>query len=264
MFSFTKTDRIGIYLDYSNMYYTKYTLWREYDISGFLRYCRDESTITKIGMYGAYDPKKATQFNRIQKLQSKYSSSKSYFYFKKLEQKWWSNKGNVDTEMWYDICEDKDLRDTIVLFTGDGDFLYIIDKLIKCGKQIVIISTKGHIAKELIDFIATQDETICRFIDIHKDNELTLPIKDILKENTRGVCIPPELYQRLQDADTTDITLLQSWLQAALDHKAYTIPTPLFLQTLQKRNKQTIASTILHRNPSEKQKFREYIGELVT
>jgi uncharacterized LabA/DUF88 family protein len=44
--------------------------------------------------------------------------------------------------MGYDIAKDRDLRDTVILFSGDGDFLYIIDQLIKENKQVIIISTR--------------------------------------------------------------------------------------------------------------------------
>jgi uncharacterized LabA/DUF88 family protein len=36
----------------------------------------------------------------------------------------------VDTEMGFDIAQDANLRDCLILFTGDGDFLYPIQKLI--------------------------------------------------------------------------------------------------------------------------------------
>jgi len=72
------------------------------------------------------------------------------------------------------------------LFSGDGDFLYIIDQLIKNeNKQIVIVSTKGHIAKELIDYTNTHHINTCRFIDMHQENEIALPIKKALKHERR-------------------------------------------------------------------------------
>gem|GEM_PF-2675733 len=37
---------------------------------------------------------------------------------------------------------DQSLRDCLILFTGDGDFLYPIQKLISLGKSIVVVSTK--------------------------------------------------------------------------------------------------------------------------
>jgi uncharacterized LabA/DUF88 family protein len=43
-----------------------------------------------------------------------------------------------------------DRYETLVLFSGDSDFDYLIKTLKKKGKRVIVISTKYHIAKELI------------------------------------------------------------------------------------------------------------------
>gem|GEM_PF-3142887 len=43
-------------------------------------------------MYGAYDPKNIPQYNRTRKLIKKFTLTKNYFYFKKLENKGGTNK----------------------------------------------------------------------------------------------------------------------------------------------------------------------------
>ena len=40
---------------------------------------------------------------------------------------------------------------TLVLFSGDSDFDYLIKILKSRGKRVVVISTKYHISKELIE-----------------------------------------------------------------------------------------------------------------
>jgi len=39
---------------------------------------------------------------------------------------------------------------TLILFSGDSDFAYLIDLLKKDGKKIFVFSTRGHISKELL------------------------------------------------------------------------------------------------------------------
>ena len=95
------TAKIWVYLDYSNMHYTKYNLWWDYNISQFIHECLNDSRIFRIAFYGAYDPKNISQYNWVQRLQNTFTDPRNYFFFKKLEQKWWKNKGNVDTECWY-------------------------------------------------------------------------------------------------------------------------------------------------------------------
>ena len=55
--------------------------------------------------------------------------------------------------------------DTLVLFSGDSDFDYLLKKLKVKGKTLVVISTKYHISKELI-------ESSDKYIDLKKLKEL--------------------------------------------------------------------------------------------
>lgn len=59
-------------------------------------------------------------------------------------------KANFDVEITVDVLEMQNQFDTLVLFSGDSDFDYLIKILRKKGKKAVVISTKHHIAKELI------------------------------------------------------------------------------------------------------------------
>jgi len=59
-------------------------------------------------------------------------------------------KANFDVEITIDVLEMIDKFDTLVLFSGDSDFDYLIRKLRAKGKRVIVISTKHHISKELI------------------------------------------------------------------------------------------------------------------
>ena len=59
-------------------------------------------------------------------------------------------KANFDVEIAVDAIEMANKFDTLVLFSGDSDFDYLIKNLKNKGKKIIVISTKYHIAKELI------------------------------------------------------------------------------------------------------------------
>ena len=59
-------------------------------------------------------------------------------------------KANFDVEIALDAYLLKDSYDTMVLFSGDSDFDYLIKKLRMEGKRAVVISTKYHISRELI------------------------------------------------------------------------------------------------------------------
>ena len=60
-------------------------------------------------------------------------------------------KANFDVEIAVDAMEMIDSFDTLVLFSGDSDFDYLLKKLRSQNKSSVVISTKYHISKELIE-----------------------------------------------------------------------------------------------------------------
>jgi len=59
-------------------------------------------------------------------------------------------KANFDVEIAVDVMEMISNFDTLVLFSGDSDFDYLLKKLKSRDKNILVISTKHHISKELI------------------------------------------------------------------------------------------------------------------
>lgn len=60
-------------------------------------------------------------------------------------------KANFDVEIAVDTIEMAGRFDTFVLFSGDSDFDYLLKNLKGKGKRIIVVSTKNHISKELID-----------------------------------------------------------------------------------------------------------------
>ncbi len=265
MFQFTKSESIWIYIDFSNIFHAKYTLGWEYDIENFLTNLKNDLTIKEVGFYWAYDKRNISQYTWVKKLQTTFTDEKFYFYFKKLEKKWDNHKWNVDTEMWFDISQNMTKWNTLVLFSWDWDFLYIIKKLIEnYEKQIVVVSTKWHIAKELINYINAQDIEKCRFIDIKKDNEIATWIKNIIKNTRRWLCIPLELLEKIKNAEIEELGEFKKWLDLALLEKANIIELPNILTWLQNRNHYDTFKTILSWRIPEKQLLHDYIESLIS
>ena len=59
-------------------------------------------------------------------------------------------KANFDVEISVEVMERTADFDTLVLFSGDSDFEYLLRKLRLKGKKLIVFSTKYHVAKELI------------------------------------------------------------------------------------------------------------------
>ena len=60
-------------------------------------------------------------------------------------------KANFDVEIAVDALKYVGNYQTIILFSGDSDFAYLIDYLHKIGKKVIVASLKHHISKELIE-----------------------------------------------------------------------------------------------------------------
>lgn len=58
------------------------------------------------------------------------------------------------------MVETKEKYDTAILVSGDSDFAAPIDRIKHAGKRIIVMSTRGHIARELLER--------AKFLDLRK------------------------------------------------------------------------------------------------
>src|SRR3990167_8832667 len=58
-------------------------------------------------------------------------------------------KGNMDVELTIDVLHNMDKYNVAVLFSGDADFLALVNYLKNRGKKVFIFSTEGNISHEL-------------------------------------------------------------------------------------------------------------------
>ena len=70
-------------------------------------------------------------------------------------------KANFDVEIAVDTTASLQDYDTLILFSGDSDFDRLIKYLRQKGKKIIVVSSRYHISKELI-------ESSNRYIDLKK------------------------------------------------------------------------------------------------
>ena len=60
-----------------------------------------------------------------------------------------NNKGDLDVELACDMLENKNNYKTAILFSGDSDFVYLVNKLKEQDKTIICISQSSSISNEL-------------------------------------------------------------------------------------------------------------------
>ena len=59
-------------------------------------------------------------------------------------------KGNCDTDIVVDAVSRMKDYDTAVIMSGDSDFVSLVHLLKGNGKKVIIVSTRWHVAKDLI------------------------------------------------------------------------------------------------------------------
>jgi len=75
-------------------------------------------------------------------------------------------KNNLDIELAFEMVDTKDKYDTAILISGDSDFDTPITRIKQAGKRIIVMSTRGHVAEELLD--------LAKYIDLRKlKNEIS-------------------------------------------------------------------------------------------
>lgn len=74
-------------------------------------------------------------------------------------------KANFDVEIAVDAFEFLSNYKTLILFSGDSDFAYLIKRLKKRGKNVIVISERGHVSRELVE-VADSYYDLHNFIDV--------------------------------------------------------------------------------------------------
>ena len=154
--------RVYVFIDAENMFYAQRTLgWKvsyERLMSYFKKECGDS---TKCFVYKGVDESNAGQKKFLDML-----DINGYIVRTKVVKKiknrggierW---KSNLDIELAFEMVDVKDKYDTAVLISGDSDFSTPIDRIKQAGKRIIVMSTRGHIARELLER--------AKFLDLRK------------------------------------------------------------------------------------------------
>jgi len=144
--------KVYVFIDAENVFYCQRTLDWHISYEKLIKYLKDECEEVKCFVYSGVDENNTGQrkFLDMLDINGYIVRTKSV---KKIdlghnEYKW---KGNLDIELALEMVELADGYDTAVLITGDSDFAPVIDRIKKKRKRVIVMSTKGHIAKELIE-----------------------------------------------------------------------------------------------------------------
>ncbi len=157
--------RVYIFIDAENLFYSQRTLGWKISYEKLMKYFKKEcGGDVKCFVYSGRDENNTGQSKFLDML-----DINGYIVRTKVIKKIRNREGgykwknNLDIELAFEMVDTKDKYDTAVLVSGDSDFATPIDRIKQSGKRIIIISTRGHIAKELIER--------AKFLDLRKIKE---------------------------------------------------------------------------------------------
>jgi len=158
---FTK-GKVYVFIDNSNVFYAQKTLGWKISYSKLIKYLKKEcGRGMKCFIYLAYDENKQSERKFLDMLDiNSYILRTKAIKRIRIKKNYFKHKGNLDIELALEMVELANSYQTAVLFSGDSDFAAPIDRIKRKGKRIIVISTRGRIAKELLER--------AKFIDLRK------------------------------------------------------------------------------------------------
>lgn len=145
--------KVYVFIDVENLFYAQRTLGWYISYSKLMKYFKKECGHTvKCFAYTGRDESNTRQSKFLDML-----DINGYIVRTKVVKKIKSSDGkyrwksNLDIELAFEMVDTKDKYQTAILISGDSDFSTPIDRIKKAGKCIIVISTRGHIAKELLE-----------------------------------------------------------------------------------------------------------------
>lgn len=153
---------VYVFIDAENLFYSQRTLGWLISYEKLMTYFKKEcGSKTKVFVYTGIDENSLSQRKFLDMLSSKGFIVRTREVKKYLKSdgmyKW---KNNLDMELAFEMVETKDKYNTAILISGDGDFSVPIIRIKKSGKRILVMSTRGHVSKELLE--------LSKYIDLRK------------------------------------------------------------------------------------------------
>lgn len=145
-------DRVYIFIDAANILYSQQTLGWRVDYKKLKQYFEKECDLKAIYFYTGRVGENDKQNSFIQKLERfGYIVKAKEVKRIKISKDVYEWKGNLDVELTIDVLANLANFDTLILMSGDSDFAALLDTAKAHKKRVLVISTKGHVSKELLD-----------------------------------------------------------------------------------------------------------------
>jgi len=145
--------RVAVFIDGANLFFTQRHLGWQIDFSRLMAFFKSGYTSVQANYYvPASEPVSAENaaFSRVLTAHGYRIISKPVKKIVNKETGVVIMKGNLDVELVVDALSGADQYDTFILFSGDSDFLPLLRALHEKGKEVMVYSTQGLSARELL------------------------------------------------------------------------------------------------------------------
>lgn len=149
--------RTAVFIDWANVYNWKKELKKEIDLKKLYKYLKSYKEVKQIKFYFGTDHTHPASFDFLKEVRDigynvvtkdvkflrVYNDERTTFI--------WKRKCDFDLELGLDAFKLTEKYESFIVFSGDGDFRTLYDRLIKKGKQIIVIYMYGHLGREIWD-----------------------------------------------------------------------------------------------------------------
>ena len=145
--------RAAVYIDGANLFFTQRHLGWQIDFSRLMAFFMSGYASVQANYYvPASEPisEENAAFTRVLTAHGYRITSKPVKKIVNKETGVMVMKGNLDVELVVDALSAADQYDTFILFSGDSDFLPLLRALKEKGKEVLVYSTQGLSARELL------------------------------------------------------------------------------------------------------------------
>lgn len=145
--------KTAVFIDWANVYGWRGSLQTDLDPKALFIYLSTYKKIKSINFYYGEDSNKKSKIflNKIRKI-GYTLTTKPVKYIKVGKVKSTiikKRKCDFDIEIALDCFENLEKYNTYIFFSGDGDFATLYRRLIKSGKQVIVIYAPGHVGREI-------------------------------------------------------------------------------------------------------------------
>ncbi len=154
--------KVYVFIDIENVFYAQRTLGWRMSYEKLMKYFKKEcGKETKCFAYTGVD-----EYNSKQKKFLDMLDINGYILRSKVVKKiktrggGYKWKSNLDVELALEMIKLKEKFDTAILVSGDSDFAVALDWLKEDRKRVIVMLTRGRVAKELLER--------AKFVDLRK------------------------------------------------------------------------------------------------